>query len=274
MNNKRREPASNIEWQSWGKLDPLYGVASLEGRNKRGKNPWTDEEFYAYGALVWSEYIVHWERYGVNRESCVEIGCGAGRMTKQLSAYFKRVHAVDVSRDMIEYARAQVDSDKVSFHVTDGCVLPVVDNSVSAGFSTDVFQHFEQPSFAEEYFSELFRVLMPGGSIMIHLPVYSWPHVMRPIFSGLYRMWRAADMLQARMRRVLLRRGFGNPFMYGIKYETTELYKFLYGLGFRDIEINFFENTGDSGFDFRSYLFARKSLQLDHGGPQEAQSTT
>lgn len=255
-----RVPASNVEWQSWGKLDPLYGVASLDGRNKRGNNPWTNEEFYAYGAQVWSEYVVHWERYGVSRESCVEIGCGAGRMTKQLSAYFQTVHAVDVSPDMVEYARAQVDPQRVTFHLTNGCVLPIPDASVTAGFSTDVFQHFDRPSFAEEYFLELFRVLKAGGSIMIHLPVYSWPHAIRPVFSGLYRIWRAADSVQARLRRVLLKRGVGNPFMFGIKYETDELYQFLYRIGFRDIEINFFENSGDGGrFDFRSYLFARKS---------------
>jgi ubiquinone/menaquinone biosynthesis C-methylase UbiE len=257
------EPESNIEWQSWGKRDPLYGVASLEGRNKRGKNPWTDEEFYTYGAQVWSEYIGHWERYGVNRQSCVEIGCGAGRMTKQLADYFKKVHAIDVSRDMIEYARLQIKREKVSFHVTNGCVLPVADSSVTAGFSSDVFQHFDRASFAEHYFVELFRVLIAGGSIMIHLPVYSWPHAMRPVFSGFYNVWKAADSLQAKMRRVLLRRGIGNPFMFGIKYEAEALYSFLYRLGFRDIEINFFENTGNGGRpDFRSYLFARKPLQL------------
>lgn len=240
----------------------MYGVASLEGRNKRGKNPWTNEEFYAYGALVWSEYVVHWERYGVNRESCVEIGCGAGRMTKQLSAYFQQVHAVDVSREMVEYARAQVDPKRVTIHVTDGCVLPIPDRSVTAGFSTDVFQHFDRQSFAEAYFLELFRVLTPGGSIMIHLPVYSWPHAMQPVFSALYRLWRTADSIQARLRRVLLRKGFGNPFMFGIKYETDALYNFLFQIGFRDIEIDFFENSGDAGrYDFRSYVFARKSPQ-------------
>lgn len=256
----RREPASNIEWHSWGKQDPLYGVASLEGRNKRGKNPWTDEEFYAYGAKVWSEYIVHWDRYGVDQQSCVEIGCGAGRLTKQLAAYFQEVQAVDVSSDMIEYARSQVKTENVSFHVTNGCVIPIANSSVTAGFSSDVFQHFDRLSYAEDYFVELFRVLTPGGSIMIHLPVYSWPHAMRPVFSGLYRTWKAADLLQAKMRRILLRRGLGNPFMFGIKYETDALHNFLHRLGFRDIEIRFFENTGDGRPDFRSYLFARKSL--------------
>jgi ubiquinone/menaquinone biosynthesis C-methylase UbiE len=264
----RREPASNIEWQSWGKLDPLFGVASLEGRNRRGNNPWTAEEFYAFGAQTWSDYKFRWERYGVNPESCVEIGCGAGRMTKQLAAYFQNVQAVDVSRDMIEYARAQVGSENVSFHVTNGCVLPIADNSVTAGFSTDVFQHFERATFAEEYFRELFRVLTNGGSIMIHLPVYLWPRRMRPVYSGLYRMWIAANSLQATMRRVLLKRGFGNPFMFGIRYEIDELYDFLYRVGFRNIEISFFEDSGDGGLDLRAYLFARKGIHENSESPQ------
>src|SRR5262245_51633169 len=118
-----REPTSNIEWQAWGKWDPLYGVASLEGRNKLGNNPWTNDEFYSYGAQLWSEYRAHWEHYGINSESCLEIGCGAGRMTKQLANYFEKVHAVDVSADMIEYARQQINSKNVSFYLTNGCVL-------------------------------------------------------------------------------------------------------------------------------------------------------
>ena len=47
--------------------------------------------------------------------------------------------------------------------------------------------------------------------------------------------------------------------MFGIKYESKRLHEFLGGLGFRDIEIRFFENSGNGGRpDLRSYLFARK----------------
>jgi ubiquinone/menaquinone biosynthesis C-methylase UbiE len=254
-----QQPRSNIEWQSWGKSDPLYGVASLDGRNKRGQNPWTVNEFYAYGAQNWAEYSRQWESYGVSRESCVEIGCGAGRITRQLSSYFQQVHAVDVSPDMIEHARLQVDADKVDFHLTDGSVLPLADESVTAAFSCDVFQHFNSGTFAENYFAEIFRVLRPSGTIMIHLPVYSWPDAMRGTFTRLYSIWQSGNALKAEIQRALLRVGLGNPFMFGIKYESQRLHKFLAELGFRDIEIRFFESSGNGGrADLRSYLFARK----------------
>jgi ubiquinone/menaquinone biosynthesis C-methylase UbiE len=256
-----QQPRSNIEWQSWGKSDPLYGVASLEGRNRRGQNPWTEIEFYAYGAQNWAEYSRQWESYGVHRESCVEIGCGAGRITRQLSSYFQQVQAIDVSRDMIERARLQVNPDRVDFHVTDGAVLPLADGSVTAAFSCDVFQHFNSAVFAENYFAEIFRVLSPGGSIMIHLPVFSWPGAMRRSFSGLYSIWQTGEALKAEVRRQLLRIRLGNPFMFGIKYESKRLHESLGELGFRDIEIRFFENSGNGGRpDLRSYLFARKPI--------------
>ena len=255
----RQQPTSNIEWQSWGKSDPLYGVASLDGRNKRGQNPWTETEFYAYGAQNWAEYSRQWESFGVNRESCVEIGCGAGRITRQLSSYFQHVHAIDVSPDMIEQARLYVNTSKVDFHVTDGSILPLADESVTAAFSCDVFQHFNSASFAENYFAEIFRVLGPEGSMMIHLPVYSWPGAMRWTFSRLYSIWKTGDALKAEIRRALLRMGLGNPFMFGIKYESKRLHESLRELGFGDIEIRFFENSGNNARpDLRSYLFARK----------------
>lgn len=253
-------PRSNIEWSSWGTWDPLYGVASLEGRNKRGARPWTDEEFYAYGAVNWDEYRRQWETYGVVRRSCVEIGCGAGRITKQLGSYFHEVHALDVSSEMIEYAQRHIHLHNVSFHLTEGSVLPLSDCSVTAAFSCDVFQHFSRVSFADTYFVELNRVLDAGASLMIHLPIYTWPDAQRRMFSGLYRIRTTFESIRANGRRLLLRFGLGHPFMFGVKYDSRRLYALLCEVGFRDIEIRFFQSSGDaSRLDFRSYLFARKS---------------
>lgn len=256
-----RPPRSNIEWSSWGDWDPLYGVASVSGRNKRGNNPWSAEEFYAYGALNWDEYRRHWESYGVTSRSCVEIGCGAGRITKQLVKYFGEVHALDVSRTMVEYAKRHIDSKNLSFYVTEGLALPLPSRSVSAAFSCDVFQHFSRVTMADAYFTDLYRVLEPGASLMIHLPVYTWPDGLRRMFGALYRIQTLVESLQAEGRRLLLKVGVGYPFMFGVKYESRRLHTSLWRLGFRDIELRFFRkrSDGDSG-DFRSYLFARKPI--------------
>ncbi len=99
---KMMELQSNKEWKKWGETDPLYGVAMWKGKEKDGADAWTDAEFYQLGESDWGDFRRRWERYGVSSKSCLEIGCGAGRITKQLSTYFDEVHAADVSDKMIE----------------------------------------------------------------------------------------------------------------------------------------------------------------------------
>src|SRR5258708_2555315 len=98
------ELKSNTEWKQWGKDDPLWGVASWDGKQKGGASPWTDEEFYALGESDWQDFLRHWRQYGIDTRSCLEIGCGAGRITRQLAKSFDRVYGVDVSEDMIRRA--------------------------------------------------------------------------------------------------------------------------------------------------------------------------
>src|SRR5689334_10746121 len=135
--------SSNVEWRRWGEIDPLYGVASARGRERGGAHPWSDAEFHELGARHWAAFQPAWRRYGLDYASCLEIGCGAGRMTAQLAREFGIVHAVDVSRGMIDYAAERVTGTNVQFHLTDGGSLPIPPASVTAVFSTHVFQHFD-----------------------------------------------------------------------------------------------------------------------------------
>ena len=105
---------TNEEWKAWGKEDPLHGVASWPGRRQGENNEWTDVDFFNLGKSDWSDFSKRWSYYGYNRESCLEIGCGAGRITKWLPEQFQIVHALDVSMDMINYARRYVKGDNVN----------------------------------------------------------------------------------------------------------------------------------------------------------------
>jgi SAM-dependent methyltransferase len=251
-----KELASNKEWKKWGEIDPLFGVASWQNKQRGGSSPWTDEQFYQLGESDWEGFARHWEMYGVNRENCLEIGCGAGRITMQLAQYFKDVQAIDVSEEMIEYARRNISGSSVTFHLSSGIDIPLADQSVISVFSTHVFQHFDSLSVADCYFSEIARTLRPGGTIMIHVPVYAWPSESL-LLRVSYAAQKAMGDLRARGKRLLMHYDVVRPFMRGLSYPMEYLFEALPSHGFGDIELAVFAARGNN--DPHSFVFARKS---------------
>src|SRR3954466_16294421 len=112
---KVEPPASNVEWRAWAKRDPLFAVATIPDRDRTGTDPWSNEEFFKLGHSDWEDFHHAWMRYGLNQESCVEIGCDAGLITQQLARGFKKVEAVDISEEMLAYALKHVNVPHVSF---------------------------------------------------------------------------------------------------------------------------------------------------------------
>jgi len=256
------QPKSNAEWVKWAKDDPLYGIASRSGRSRGGEHPWTLPEFYEYGAVNWSEYHPRWHRYGIDRTSCVEIGCGAGRITKQLVQSFDMVYAVDISTEMLKLAQENVS--QASFLLSDGMSLPLPNAAVSAAFSCEVFQHFNHRDIALSYFKEIYRVLRTNSTIMIQLPIVILPlRRILPVVGGIQEvLWRITEhwvRTKADIKRWLISSRNRRPFFYLIQYEPQWLLHNLAQIGFSNIEIQLFEITGDPGEQYvDSFVLARK----------------
>jgi len=256
------QPASNIEWRKWGKDDPLYGVSTLSNRNRNGSNPWTLPEFYEYGAVNWAEYYPQWRQYGVNGDSCLEIGCGAGRISRALMQCFGAVYAIDISPDMVDLARSNVPGP--TYLLSDGRTLPLPNNSVTAVFSCQVFQHFDSRDIALAYFQEIYRVLRADGTCMIQLPIAVLPlrRVLPMMGTVQNRLWRATESwvrLKAKVKRWLIAHGDRRPFYLMIQYEPDWLLANLSKIGFRDIEIRLFQITGNPGEKhLESHVLVRK----------------
>lgn len=116
--------------------------------------------------------------------TCVEVGCGPGRMTSALAARFDRVVAVDVSPAMVERARAEVRAPNVEFRVVSGDRLDgVADAAADVLVCYLVLQHVPSRAVVLSYLREFARVLAPGGEAFVQLPVLD---------AGLApRLWRA-----------------------------------------------------------------------------------
>lgn len=256
---KVKPPDSNIEWAAWARKDPLYAVATSPERNRDGAAPWSDEEFYALGKADWEDFLARWEQYGLEHESCVEIGCGAGRMTRHMAAHFGTVHAFDISEEMLAYARRNVTASNVEFMRTSGADLPVFDCTISAVFSCHVFQHFDSLEVARQYLLETHRVLREGGTLMIHVPVYRWPND-SPAYRWLHRWQTQVSDWKAMLNRRMIRAGMFRPLMRVLAYPIDWIFQELPRIGFEAVEMRIIPLTRNG--DPHAFIFACKGGSL------------
>ncbi|WP_434222556.1 glycosyltransferase [Limnospira platensis CENA597] len=102
----------------------------------------------------------------------LEIGCGVGRLIKPLRERFNRVDGVDISENMIEFAKQYLADGQSNgeLYVNNGSDLQDLPGEFyDLVYSTIVFQHIRSLSVVKSYFSEIFRVLKPGGYFRIQV---------------------------------------------------------------------------------------------------------
>ena len=114
----------------------------------------------------------------------VEIGCGAGRMSRAIARRVAEVTALDVSPRMLEIAREEnPELANVRWMLADGTSLAgVPDASADVCLSHIVFQHLPDPRLTLGYVREMGRVLRPGGRALFQ--VSNAPSVHKPRFEG------------------------------------------------------------------------------------------
>jgi ubiquinone/menaquinone biosynthesis C-methylase UbiE len=183
-------------------------------------------------------------------------------MTKWLCGDFQHVSAIDVSAGMIATARANLENENVGFSVTSGTSVPLESNTVTAAFSTHVFQHLPDPEAGAAYLREIWRVLTPGATLMIHAPLIIYPRgVSRDLHLGLHRLASAV----VRLAGVLKSYGYvlgirKQPAMSGTWYEAEWLYQTMRGIGFARIQFHIQHHDTQMGEGSHSFMFATKPL--------------
>jgi SAM-dependent methyltransferase len=104
--------------------------------------------------------------------TCVEVGCGPGRMTAALADRFEQVIALDVSPAMLDQARENVAAPNVRFQLVSGERLDGVDDAAADVLVCYlVLQHLPSRSLVRTYFREFGRVLAPRGDAYVQIPV-------------------------------------------------------------------------------------------------------
>ncbi len=122
--------------------------------------------------------------------TCLEIGCGIGRLLKPLAGKCKQVIGVDLSENMVHWSREYLaDAPNAHVHLNDGCSLPEIeDASVDFVCSHLAFQHITLFEVVDAYLAEIARVLKLGG----YCRIQNWRDAQKPMSESvkdLIRPW-------------------------------------------------------------------------------------
>lgn len=99
-------------------------------------------------------------------ESILEVGCGVGRLLKELNKKIPICYGFDASSDMIRESIKYCEGTSVKIFKCDGLGLLPIDNiSFDYAFSIITFQHIPNLYTVKSYISEMYRLLKNNGII-------------------------------------------------------------------------------------------------------------
>ncbi len=107
-----------------------------------------------------------------NRANVLDLGCGTGRLLDRLADRFPdlRGTGLDFSPEMLRQARQRNHHHPRLIYVQGNAeALPFADSQFDAVFNTLSFLHYPKP---EQVFSEVSRVLHPGGRFYLVDPTF------------------------------------------------------------------------------------------------------
>jgi ubiquinone/menaquinone biosynthesis C-methylase UbiE len=202
-------------WDTFGSSDPLWAI--LTDPSKTG-NRWGIEEFFSTGVaeiqdvMAWLESIYPLPR----RRRALDFGCGVGRVTQPLAAFFDEAVGVDVAPSMIRLAvQYNRCGERCRYVLNEAEHLRCFeDETFDLIYSGLTLQHME-PSHAQGYLAEFTRILSPGGAMVFQLPS-------EPSRSGLkFAFGRFIDHLYVTFYRRVVRRDEPLMRMFSIRREEV-----------------------------------------------------
>ena len=118
----------------------------------------------------------------LSEKEVLEIGCGSGIISHEISKIVKRMIATDVSNEAL-YTSLRKDSLPFHFTLSDGSYLPYRNNSFDIVICNEVIEHV---SDQEKLVDEIYRVMKSEGLCYIATPNKLWPiepHAKLPFLS-------------------------------------------------------------------------------------------
>jgi ubiquinone/menaquinone biosynthesis C-methylase UbiE len=152
-------------------MDPQWAILT-DPKGKFGK--WDADEFFATGEKQMANVLAMAEGLGYpkRRETALDFGCGAGRLTRGMAKYFTHCHGIDISDSMIAKAKELNQAfPNCQFAVNFADHLRMFpDNRFDFIYTAIVLQHLPTQMMIKSYIAEFCRVLRRDGLLVFQVP--------------------------------------------------------------------------------------------------------
>ncbi|HWG51438.1 MAG TPA: class I SAM-dependent methyltransferase [Candidatus Acidoferrales bacterium] len=187
-------------WEGLAQADPLWAICT--DPDKRHSN-WSREEFFATGQDEIARVMDCVKAVGLQIDGsapALDFGCGVGRVTRAMAAYFPECWGVDISPTMVRLATEfNQDTPRCRFAVNERRNLSSFQNDYFGFvYSNIVLQHIPK-RLSRQYLAEMVRVARPGGILVFA--------VVEAFCVGLLAQWRQQLGVRRRLRRFARRNG-------------------------------------------------------------------
>ena len=244
---------SDKNWESYGKSDPYYGV--LTHPDYKSSNL-TEEKIKAFfeSGEIHIDYIISRIKSKIDRDfcpiSCLDFGCGTGRLVIPLAKRFNYVTGVDVSSSMLSetykncqnYGLCNVDLLKSDD------ALSEITGTFNFIHSFIVLQHIPKVR-GEKILHRLIELLSPNGVAALHF-TYSVPHLNRT-----KTFIRTSIPFVNGLANVLKGKSFNTPVMLMTEYNLNYIINTLHEKNCNSCYIDFVKHADFSGV----IIFFRKN---------------
>jgi SAM-dependent methyltransferase len=162
-------------WTHMGKERPHHSVLTNDAFLPHNLAR-TIDQFWASGEVEAAQVLAIMKAHAFSAvgKTCVEYGCGVGRVTGALAPHFGQYYAYDISGAHLAEARERVDS----LSLTNVTLVQCADSFLSdlqpcdTFYSRIVFQH-NPPPLMDALVRSALRALKPGGLAIFQLPTYA-----------------------------------------------------------------------------------------------------
>ncbi len=156
----------------------------------------------------------------------LEIGPGDCTLSLEITKHVKKVYALDVSN---EITKNLAMPDNFELIISDGCSVPLPDNSVDVAYSHQLMEHLH-PDDAIEQLQAICHALIPGGTYICITPnKLSGPHDVSQHFDEVATGFHLKEYLLSELYQLFRSAGFSKVSLYK-SYKTTHIHIPLSGI--------------------------------------------